>query len=54
MPESREARVLSVYGVPQENHDEDPELVVSVTEESPEAQAVRQAILGEGKQVRQI
>lgn len=37
--------------ISEENHDEDPELVVSVAAESPEAQACRQAILGAGKQV---
>ena len=36
----------------QENHDEDPEVTVSTGAESPEAQTVRQAVLGTGRKVR--
>ena len=36
----------------QENHDEDPEVMVSTATESPEAQTVRQAVLGTGRKVR--
>ncbi len=36
----------------QENHDEDPEVTVSTAAESPEAQTVRQAVLGTGRKVR--
>ena len=35
----------------QENHDEDPEVTVSTATESPEAQTVRQAVLGTGRKV---